>query len=284
MQSRNRRGLALVLATAAAAVVQVGAQQAPATVRTFDAASVRANKSGTTQQSINRSETGVTIVNFQLRTIIQLAYGISQPTRFVGMPDWANAERFDITARGRIGGLDDFRVLMQALLADRFRLAAHPEQRNMPMHSLVLARSDGRLGPSLKPSACPPLGLGAITGRGGAAPGASAPSGDTPKDCGLRGSGPGEINLGGIDIGTFAAFLSLTQGRPVVDNTKLAGAYDIHFLFAPDPFPGQAPNPVTEGRPSLLTALQEQLGLKLVPGVQPQDVLVIDRLERPDDN
>jgi uncharacterized protein (TIGR03435 family) len=286
MQRHTTRTVAGVLVAMITAVgLHVTAQEPAAqSAKAFDVVSVRRNTSGTTRSNIDRSPTGMTIVNQTLRPIVQLAYGISQPVRIVGLPEWANTDRFDVTARGNIGNLADFRVMMQAMLVDRFKLAAHTEQRNLPIFTLVMARSDGRPGPSLKTSSCPPVGLGAITGRGAAPP--PAPAADAPPTppCGLVGSGPGEITVAGINMETFVGFLSITQGRPIVDNTNLTGAYDIHIQFAPDPLPGRDPEPATEGRPSLLTALQEQLGLKLQPGTQPQEVLVIDRVERPDEN
>src|SRR5262245_42330952 len=84
--------------------------------QTFDVASVHTNKSGTTQTRFDRTPTGVTIVNLPLRAIIQFAYGVSQPSRLIGVPEWTNTERFDIAARGTVTGLDDFRAMMQALL------------------------------------------------------------------------------------------------------------------------------------------------------------------------
>jgi uncharacterized protein (TIGR03435 family) len=99
------------------------------------------NRSGTTQTNINFPPGGVTFTNLQLRAIIQFAYGISQPSRLAGVPDWANNERFDIVARGDVTSLEDRRVKLQALLADRFKLAAHTEQRSIPIYTLVLARS-----------------------------------------------------------------------------------------------------------------------------------------------
>jgi uncharacterized protein (TIGR03435 family) len=249
--------------------------------RTFDVASVRANHSGTTQSRFDRTPTGVTIVNLPLRAIIQFAYGVSQPSRLAGVPDWVSTERFDIVARGTVTGLDDFRAMMQALLADRFKLATHTEQRSLPIYNLVLARADRRLGPSLTPSSlnCPPPGRG---GRTGQPPAGSDPP--TNEGCGVRPGGPGELNLVGLRLELFASLLSVMQQRPITDSTELTGAYDIHLLFAPEPMPGRPVDPATDGRPSLPTALQEQLGLKLEPGKQQQDVLVIDRVSRPDEN
>jgi len=261
----------------------VAAQSAAPSAKVFDVASVRANSSGTNQTSMNRTANGVTIGNLPLRAIIQFAYGISQPSRLLGAPGWISTERFDIVARGTVDGLDDFRAMMQALLADRFRLSTHTEQRSVPVYTLVLARSDGRLGPSLKPSSreCTPAGSGGRGGLSSIVPDASAAG------CGLRSSGPGELDFVGVPITTLTSLLSLSQGRPVIDRTGLTGNYDIHLLFAPD---AQTPEraidatPPLDGRPSIFTATQEQLGLKLEAGNEPQEVLVIDRVSRPDDN
>jgi uncharacterized protein (TIGR03435 family) len=251
-----------------------------ARIKTFEVASVRANRSGTTQVRNERTPEGVTIINMPLRAISQLAYGVSQPSRLADVPVWTNVERFDIVARGANSGIDDFRAMMQALLADRFGLAVHTEQRSVRILNLVLARRDGRLGPSLKRSdvECPNT-LGG-RGRGAAAPTTSA----VPSACGQSATGPGEIKLIGVSIEALVAFLSLSQQQPVVDRTGLAGTYDFHLLFLPTPFPGRDPQPGTEGRVEIFTAIQEQLGLKLEGASQPQDVLVIDRVSRPDDN
>jgi uncharacterized protein (TIGR03435 family) len=286
MQRINRVIVGTLMAAIAAGPLRTSAQEpAGATAaKTFDVVSVRRNTSGTTRSNVDRTPTGVTIVNLPLRPIIQLAYGISQPVRLIGLPDWVNVDRFDLTARGSIGNLNDFRVMMQAMLADRFKLAAHTEQRSLPSFTLVMARSDGRLGPELKVSKCMPVTLAQLSGRGAAPAAAPAPDALPPPECGLLGSGPGEIRIAGVNLQTVAGFLSLTQGRPITDNTNLTGIYDLHIQFAPDPLPGQPVNPATEGRPSLLTALQEQLGLKLQPSTQLQEVLVIERVEHPDEN
>jgi uncharacterized protein (TIGR03435 family) len=271
----------VVIASVVFAPGFLASAQSAADEKTFEVASVRANRSGSNQTTMNRTANGVTIINLPLRAIIQFSYGISQPSRVVGAPGWIAIERFDIVARGTVNGLDDVRVMMQALLADRFKLAAHTEQRSVPAYTLVLARRDGRLGPSTTPSSreCPPAGP---TGRGGEAQGgAGSPAAE---GCGSRPAGPGEFNFASVPIDLFASILSLSQGRPVIDRTGLAGNYDIRLMFAPDPISGREPDPLTEGRPSLFTAMVEQLGLKLEAGNQLQDVLVIDRVARPDEN
>jgi len=272
--------LCIIGAAAAAHAASQESTSTSAAGKTFDVASVHANKSGTTQTRFDRMPTGITIVNLPLRAIIQFAYGVSQPSRLVGVPEWTITERFDIAARGTVTGLDDFRAMMQALLADRFKLAAHTEQRSLPVFNLIVARSDRRLGPSLEPSTidCPPPGLG----RGGQVLSGVAPS--TNEACGVLPGGPGELNMRGLRMELFASMLAVIQQRPVIDSTGLTGSYNIHLLFAPEPIAGRPIEAAVDGRPSLLTALQEQLGLKLEPGKQQQDVLVIDKVSRPDEN
>jgi len=96
----------------------------------FDVASVHHNTSLTTQSNINFTPGSVTFINLQLRAIIQFAYGISQPSRLAGVPDWANSERFDIVAKGAINNVEGRRRMLQAVLAERFKLVAHTEQRS----------------------------------------------------------------------------------------------------------------------------------------------------------
>jgi uncharacterized protein (TIGR03435 family) len=255
-------GLVVVAAFSALGAAQE--QSTAAQAKAFEVASVHPNTSGTAQTNINFTPGGVTFTNLQLRAIIQFAYGISQPSRLAGVPDWANNERFDVVARGVVASLQDRRVMLQALLADRFKLAAHAEQRSLPIYTLTLARSDGKLGPWLKPSAAD----------------------CAAQRCGVRPGGPGEVNLTGVQISAFAAMLSITQGRTVVDGTALTGTYDIQLTFAPDTPAGRAADAsvVPEGRPSIFTALQEQLGLKLQAGNRLEAVLVIDRVSHPDEN
>ena len=255
-------GLVVVAAFGALGAAQE--QPAAAAAKAFEVASVHLNTSGTAQTNINFTPGGVTFTNLPLRAIIQFAYGISQPSRLAGVPDWANSERFDIVARGDVTSLQDRRVKLQALLADRFKLAAHTEQRSLPIYTLVLARSDGKLGPSLRTSVvdC------------------------AAQRCGARPGGPGEVNLAGVQMSAFAAMLSITQGRTVVDGTALTGTYDIQLTFAPDTPAGRGADapPVPEGRPSIFTALQEQLGLKLQAGNRPEEVLVLDHVVHPDND
>jgi uncharacterized protein (TIGR03435 family) len=251
-------------------------QKAPA----FDVASVKPNKSGATQVTIDVQATSVRLLNLQLRPIIQLAWGINTPSRLAGVPDWANVERFDIVGKAEsIGSREAMRPLLQALLAERFKLAAHMEQRQQPIYTLVKARRDDRLGSGLHRSTVTCAGRGAPPPPEGAPP--AVP-------CGPRPGGPGRLVIVGMAMPQLAPILSIAVGRTVVDRTGLAGLYDLEMTFTPDrPLPGPDGTPppaTTDSGPSLFTALQEQLGLKLEPDTERVDVLVVEHVERPTEN
>jgi bla regulator protein blaR1 len=271
----RRLALSGTLCLLAAAVA--GAQAPGAT---FDVASVKPNKSGSTQVKIDVTATTVTLLNLQLRPIIQLAWGINTPSRLAGIPDWANAERFDIIGKAEsIGSREAMRPMLQALLAERFKLAAHMETRKQPIYALVKARRDDKLGPALHPSTVTCAGRGATPPADGAPP---------PVPCGPRPGGAGRLVMVGISMPQLAPMLSLMVGRTAVDRTGLTGLYDFEIAFTPErPLPGPdgaaTPAPSNDG-PSLFTALQEQLGLKLEPETETVDVLVIDHVERPTEN
>ena len=258
-------------ATAAAlAVAMLGAglrAQAPAK---FEVASVRPSKPGETQVTVNWTG-GVTMINVPLRAIVQFAYGINTPSRIAGHPDWTNVERFDIQAKAPDGltGVEQMRPMLQTLLADRFKMVARSEKRELQSYVLVRARPDAPLGPNLKPSK-------AICAGRGAAPNPDA------VPCGPRPGGAGRILLVGIPIAQLAPLISLVVQRPVVDRTGIEGLYDVELTFTPEaPIGSDLANPAA---PSLFTAIQEQLGLKLDAEREMVDVLVIDKIERPTEN
>jgi uncharacterized protein (TIGR03435 family) len=256
-----------------AAIGGVSTQQ-PAT---FEVASVRPSKPGETQVTVSWTG-GVTMINVPLRAIVQFAYNINTPSRIVGHPDWTNVERFDIQARPPEGksGVEQMRPMLQALLADRFKLVARSEKRELQSYALVRARPDGPLGPSLKPSTAKCTGGGVLT---------PAPAGASNPDavpCGVRPGGAGRVVLIGVPMGQLAPLISLVVQRPVVDRTGIAGNFDIEMTFSPGQAPGgDLGNP---DAPSIFTALEEQLGLKLDAQREMVDVLVIEKIDRPTEN
>ena len=247
----------------------VTSAQAPSTVA-FEVASVKPNQSAGEPSMIVPPRGTVVITNVPLMNIIVNAFGIPA-FRMVDAPAWISRERFDVSAR--IPGTSapgQTLTMLQTLLAQRFNLKAHQETREQPVYEIVIARPDGRLGPRLKPSsadcatAANPLAL--------------PPSMDSPCAA-LFGVGPagGRIVSKGQPLARVFSALSMAVSRSVVDRTALQGPFDVDLQWSAD-----VGTPVTNSdTPSIFTALQEQLGLRLEPSRGPVDVLVIDRVERP---
>jgi uncharacterized protein (TIGR03435 family) len=179
--------------------------------------------------------------------------------------------------------------MLRALLGERFKLVTHSDTREMPIYSLAVARSDGRLGPKLSVTTvdCEAMSRG----RRGAPPPPPPPAPGQvgePIECGFM-IGPGVMNAGGMPMTELARALSQFTGRVVLDKTGLKERYSFQLLYAPEgrglgPAPGPGgpePPAVDPNTPSLFTALQEQLGLKLESERGPVDVVVIDRVEQP---
>jgi uncharacterized protein (TIGR03435 family) len=269
----------VAVASLLVSIVLVGGQS---TLPTFEVASVKPNKSGTTQANIGAPPNGVNIVNLPLRGIIQLFFQINQPSKVIGIPDWTITERFDINARasGPITA-DERRAMMQALLADRFKLVARKEKREVTVLALILNRNDGKLGPNLTEN------------KGCIQPGAAAAQAETPAAaqqpvCGPKAGGAGRLLLVGVPMQQFTSLLALVLGRTLVDKTGLTGRYDIDLNYAPErqiPAGLETPGtPADPNGPSIYTAVREQLGLKLEQQKDQEEVLVIDHIERPSEN
>ena len=241
----------------------------------FEVATVRPNNTGESNASVRVQPGGrLTATNQTLRNLIRNAFNL-QPYQMVGGPDWIESDRYDIVAKVADAELDakgmipapQFMLRVQSFLEDRFKMVTHWETRELPVYALVVA-TEGKLGPKLKPHAgdCD-------RARSGGPPSPGAPT----ANCGTRTNmtpTSGKITGTGIDLDVFARNLSGGTGRYVINKTGLTGSYDLELEFTPD----QSPD--TTG-PSLFTAMQEQLGLKLDSQRAPVEVLVIDRLEKP---
>ena len=269
------RTRALICATCVAAGLGVVHGQEPS----FEVASVKVNTSGgpiiriAAPAGTGRFE----VTNAPVRMLILNAYGIPG-FQLTGGPSWIDSVRFDIVARAATTvSRDEISRMVRGLLAERFNLAVHREQREMPVYTLVVARDDRRLGPRLQAST---TDCAIATAAGGAAP--QLPSGQLL--CTTRMS-PASINAGGMTMARLAQTLSGIVGRVVTDETKLTGTYDLQLAFAPEqpPPPGASP-PADPDAPSIFAALQEQLGLKLNTRRGLVDVLVIDRVDPPKEN
>jgi uncharacterized protein (TIGR03435 family) len=265
----------------------LGAQQA--TAPQFEVASVKPNKSGDNRVMIGVQPGGrVNASNVALRMLLRQAFNI-QDFQIVGGPDWIGTDRFDVIAKapesdGEITQ-DRLRLMLRALLVERFKLAYHDETREVPIYALVKARPDGKLGPGLAPAA---VDCAAARGRRGGGPPPAPPQPGQKMECGFM-IGFGRMNVGGMPISQLAQALSQQLGRVVLDKTELTGAYDFELTYAPEnlgggpggPLLNGAPPPVDPNAPTLPTALQEQLGLKLDSQRGPVDVIVIDHVEQP---
>jgi len=293
--SRLAAGAVLVVSATALSVSRPHAQapaQAPDpnAALTYEAASVKPNKSGVQGSSIRRFPGGrLQATNMPLRALITFAYQV-QGFQLVDDPTWIRNENFDIVAKmdgdpppvmpGT--GPDPHMVAMRTLLAERFKLAVRRETREMDIYALVLARPDGKLGPALKPTTQDCAAMIAAA-RGGPPPG-PPPGPNSPVVCGMRGL-PGRLVAGAMPMSLLASNLSGQVQRIVVDRTGLSGAWDFEITFAPvrplNPPPGVEFPPADPNAPSLFTAMQEQLGLKLQSTKGPVEVLVVERVEQP---
>ena len=254
---------------------------------------------------------GIAVSNMPLRLLIRMAYGL-QDFQIVGGPTWQMSNRFDITAKAAEGttqGTQDMLPMLKTLLADRFKLKAHTETRELPTYALVVARSDGKLGPNLKPSTSDcsnaegdARARAETLAKGGpAALAALIPKpGETVKCAMVPAIDPANpaagfgIRADGQPMSALVQqLLTTVTGRTVVDKTGLTGLYDWELRFDPQVFlavlpqlginvPGAAANALpASDSPALLTALQEQLGLRLDAQRGPVDVLVIESAELP---
>jgi uncharacterized protein (TIGR03435 family) len=267
------RNLALLILIALTAAVAAVDGQAPS----FDVASVKVNTSGEPVARITApAGTGrFDAINAPLRLLILNAYRIAE-FQLTGGPSWIDSIRIDIAARtAETATRDDIERMLRTLLADRFRLVIRRETREVPTYALVVARDDGRLGPRMQPSTTDCTAQAAV-GRGAAPP----PPASGQLLCGTRMS-PASINAGGMTMPRLATTLTGIIGRLVTDDTRLTGTYDLQLAFTPEqPLPN-SPSPADSDAPSIFTAVQEQLGLKLNASRGRGDVVVIEAIEQP---
>jgi bla regulator protein BlaR1 len=304
--------LALPVVAGVLTAPRLGAQSSAVTADRpkFDAASIKQNKSGNLQHNWSAPGGFYRETNGTLRLLVAAAYfGDAAKGRVVlGGPGWIDSERFDIEARAEGSpGIEQKELMLQSLLEDRFKLAMHHESRQIPLFALVLSKS-GKLGLQLNlhSDATKCFDLSADQrlplGRGAAQ---HAPCGGLFSR--MDGSGKATMVGSKITMERLVAMLNIMNvsvDRLIVDRTGLSGAFDLKLEYnqtpvsVPDPSsylsgPSQSgpaqPNRDPSGAPlldlpSFLTAMQDQLGLKLEPEKGPVDVLVIDHAEEPSPN
>jgi uncharacterized protein (TIGR03435 family) len=238
------------------------------------------------------SPDGLSATNCPLQLLIRSAYQL-EDNQVSGAPAWLTSERYDIEAKMESSVVERIRRLsdderratrermLQALLAERFKLAVHRETKELPEYALVIAKS----GPKVQE----------------AKPGETYPNGIKGPDgiarAGFMRMGRGDLTAQGLSMSTVVRLLSQQLGRTVLDKTGLTGIYNFTLKWTPDesqdgPFRGPEPGQPGSGSspssdfsgPSIFTAIQEQLGLKLEPQKGPVEVLVIDHVEKPSEN
>jgi len=245
-----------------------------------------------------------TATNTPLRMLIMTAFELQQEAQLVGGSPTLLAAKYDITAKVPVAtiAMKDLPLLLRTLLADRFKLKTHTETRELPFYELVLARSDGRLGPDMKPSKSDCSKGDEIVAQQGAA----LAKGDVASLLATPGAFPpctiapdvsrGPLNLSmhgdGQEMKQLAELLTQLTGRTVREKTGLTGRYDFDMKMDLQAvlalaqrmganIPANAANiPQSDGS-SLTTALSEQLGLKLESTRGPVNVLVVDSVEAP---
>lgn len=283
---------ALLLSAAAAAALA----QTPAGLA-FEVVSIKRNTTNAlgSNGSSERPDGGFTLVNVPIGTLIARAYPPAVPADMIGLPAWAMNERYDVSATSPLQRAtpEERAAMMRAMLADRVKLVAHVEKRQQEVYDLVLVRSDGRLGPGITPSGMDceaKLAAEREAAQAAAAAGAPPPPRVIPDfnapvpPCTVRMTGP--RMEGDMTMERLAVFLRAAAGRWVVDKTGLTGSYRVTLNFdrmaslrGPDAAPAPPGAP-----PSVFTAVQEQLGMKLESSRAEREILVIDRLERPSEN
>lgn len=239
--------------------------------------------------------------NVTLGMLVRSAYGqrFGLEGQIVGGPGWLQADRFDVTGvAASVPTREEQQQMVQRLLADRFKLVVHVEKREMPVYALVVADNRGRLGRDLKATDVDCEALQAEQKRTGERPAPPAPRqpGEPARPCSnfvMRGGQTMILESGAATMAQLSSSLSAPAGRPVVDRTGLRGYFAYKVEFAPDPgttgLLGGPPPPGQPGGaggapsdlPSVFSAVQEQLGLKLDARREPVDVLVIDSASQP---
>jgi uncharacterized protein (TIGR03435 family) len=202
----------------------------------------------------------------------------------INAPDWVGRDRYDIVAQAATPAAGaDIPALLRALLTERFSIATHWETRERDVYALVVAHPDRPLGPGLKHTEAGCEGTAAVTGGGPS----SRRAGRGPS-CTMGGE-PGNLLGNAVTVEMFGRSIGQRElHRRVIDRTGITGSFDIDLHYRPDLGGGRPggppPAPPDPDAPSIFTAIEEQLGLRLVADRAPVDVLVIDRIERPAPN
>jgi uncharacterized protein (TIGR03435 family) len=252
----NRRQI-LMAAAASLAVKGQEAQQ-------FEAASIKPSapaQPGEFRIGVRMLPGGrVSMSGVTAKILIQQAYGV-RDFQIIGGPSWMGVDRYDITAKPEgAANPDQVKVMIQGLLAERFQLKFHRETRELPTYALVVGKGGPKIHESeVDKSSEKPRGTQMSVGRG-------------------------QLDVKSAPMAALTNHLGQVLGRSVIDKTELLGNYDFKLEWTPDDNQGDGGVPADSQRPSIFTAVQDQLGLKLESTKGPVEILVVDRVEKASDN
>jgi uncharacterized protein (TIGR03435 family) len=269
----------LILAIALTVGAATSGAQAPAEPA-FDVAAIKP-AADTQVFSFSRVQPGGRYIgqNMSLRLLIKTAYGVHD-SQIANGPSWIDSDRWDINAKAEgykdlMTFRDQSRLMVRPLLADRFKLVLHHEQRELPVYALILAKAN-EFGPRFRRNdgrdcdkPMPPLPV---------VEGAAEPA--FPLPCGGDGFNPRHLGARAMTLNYMLIGLGRTSiDRVVVDHTGLTGTFDWEVQWVPEDL--RVDGATRPEGPSIFEAFRQQLGLKLDPTRDRVDVLVIDHAERP---
>jgi uncharacterized protein (TIGR03435 family) len=263
-------------------MIAYGQTETPRARSQFEVASIKPNAGLADKAYVQPLPGRLLMQNFTPRTLILLAYGIENYQIFGG-PSWIASDHYDIQAKaeGNASIQQMEGPMLQALLEDRFKLTLHGEMKQVPVYELSTVNGKGKLKPSEEGS-CVPYDVDAPP------PAAPARGQPWPTFCGYPRTGIDghrrTLDGKGMSIADLARSLARSElRRPVIDKTGLTGMFDLHLEWTTDS-PNGLTDPDSTDTLSILTALREQLGLRLDAARGPVEVLVIDRMEKPSAN
>jgi uncharacterized protein (TIGR03435 family) len=242
----------------------VAQQAAPLPV--YDAAVIKVNNSMARGTHTDINDATFQATNVTLKHLLVNAFGIREGQIF-GLPGWADSIRWDVNAKVTDPDMkvlqnlsrEQRQQMLAALLVERFHLKTHIELKTLPVYELVVAKN----GPKLQVSKVSPDATG-------------------PGDMDVHNT---DMTATGVRMTDFAANISYPLDRTVIDKTGLTGRYDFRLQWTPDNLANNgADSGGADAPPTIFTAIEEQLGLKLQPGKGPVSTLVIDHVEQPTEN
>lgn len=243
----------------------------------FDAASIRPNTSQSDRAGYERPpDSGrFTATNNSLEMLVTTAYKLKD-FQISGGPLWIKSAHYDVTAESPQTHVtpEQFRAMLRALLADRFKLVAHTETKEVPVYVLAPAKTGFKI-TAVTDVDCPKYEADKLP-------------------CGAFYMGPTGLGGRNVSMSFFTEALSNIVGRPVIDKTGFTGKFNVDLEYSPEGVTAFGPAGFTpqglaaganaDNKPSIFTALQDKLGIKLEPQKAPGEILVIDHAEKPTEN